>query len=324
MRIVIMETGSFGVPTAKMLYESEHEIAALVTKSKPEPRPNCAPLPDPEIVQLALAHGTPIYRFPKIKAPEAVEQLKKFEADLFFICDYGQILSHEGIQTARLGGINLHGSILPKYRGPAPVQWSVYNGDKIAGATVIHITPEVDAGPMLAIVKTEVGVDETADVLEARLAQMGAPFVLQAIHDFAQNSNHVATAIVQDPLLACGAPKLRKQDAQIDWCTSAEAIRNKIRAFEPWPRTFTTWKKSEKKPPLRLILLPTPQVVPPECITVPEGTRPGTVLHVGESLWVATGDGVLAIQRIQPAGKKEQSISDFQCGNPLKPGDVLL
>lgn len=321
MRIVIMETGSFGVPTVKKLYETGHEIVALVTRPKPVPRPNCAPLPDPEVVRIAEAHGTPVYRFPKIKAPEAVETLKKFGADLFFICDYGQILSHDGILAARLGGINLHGSILPKYRGPAPVQWSVFNGDKVAGATVIHITPEVDAGPILSIVRTDVGDDETADVLEERLAQLGAPAVIQAVEAFAQNSNYVAAAEIQDASQACGAPKLRKQDALIDWNCSAAAIRNKIRAYEPWPRTFTMWQKSEKKPPLRLILLPTPEIMTE--MTVPAGTLPGTVLKVGELLCVATGGGVLGIRRFQPAGKKEQTVSEFLCGNPIKPGDML-
>lgn len=318
MRIVIMETGGFGTPTVKKLYESKHEIVALVTQPKPEQKPGRAPLPEPEVVQLAQAHGTPILRFPKIKAPDAVEQLRRLNADVFFICDYGQILSKDGIQAARLGGINLHGSILPKYRGSAPVQWTILNGDKIAGATVIHITPEVDAGPMLSIVKTEVGDDETADVLEARLAELGAPEVLKALDALERDPEHIASAVVQDHAQACGAPKLRKQMAAIDWSASAVEIRNKIRAFEPWPRTFTTWQKSPNKPPVRLILLPAPEILP---MDAPEGTLPGTVLATGDVLAVATGNGVLGIRKIQPAGKKPQSVADFLCGNPLQPGN---
>lgn len=320
MRIVLMETGSFGVPTVKKLYESRHEIAALVTQPKPEPRPGREPLPDSEVVQLAEAHGTPILRFAKIKSPEAVEQLKALNADVFFICDYGQILSTEGIQAAKFGGINLHGSILPKYRGAAPVQWTLLNGDVKAGATVIHITPQVDAGPILSIVETDVDPNETADVLEARLAELGAPEVLRAFDQLELDPEHIATACVQDETLACGAPKLKKQMSQIDWTESAETIRNKVRAFEPWPRTFTTWQKSAKKPPMRIILLPIPEILPME---VPQGTEPGTVLAVGEVLAVASGKGVLGIRQIQPAGKKPQSIADFLCGNAIQVGDVL-
>ncbi|MBE6426059.1 MAG: methionyl-tRNA formyltransferase [Thermoguttaceae bacterium] len=320
MRIVVMETGSFGVPTVKLLYESRHEIAALVTQPKTENKTRREPLPEPEIVQLAEAHGTPILRFPKIKDPEAVAALRELNADIFFICDYGQILSPEGIQAARLGGINLHGSILPKYRGSAPVQWTILNGDAEAGATVIHITPEVDAGPMLSIVRTPVGENETADVLEARLAELGAPEVLRAIDALEKDPDHLAAAVIQDASQACGAPKIRKQMAQIDWSLSAEEIRNRVRAFEPWPRTFTTWQKSEKKPPMRLILLPVPELLAME---VPAGTVPGTVLAVGETLAVATGNGVLAIRQLQPAGKKPQSVFDFLCGNAIQVGDVL-
>lgn len=324
MRIVIMETGSFGVPTVKRLYESSHEIVALVTQPRPEEKPNAKPvrdaLPEPEVVQLAQAHGTPVLRFARIKNPEAVEQLKALQADVFFICDYGQILSKEGIQAARLGGINLHGSILPKYRGSAPVQWTVFHGDSVAGATVIHITPEVDAGPMLSVVKTDVDENETADQLERRLAELGAPEVVRAMDQLERDPNHVSTAIVQEAALACGAPKLKKAMAQIDWSTSAEAIRNKVRAFEPWPRTFTTWQKSPKKPPMRLILLPIPEIL---SIRVPEGTEPGTVLAVGDVLAVATGNGALGIRRLQPAGKKPQTIPEFLCGNSVQPGDVL-
>ncbi|MDO4630261.1 MAG: methionyl-tRNA formyltransferase [Planctomycetia bacterium] len=318
MKIVIMETGSFGVPTVKMLYESNHEIIALVTQVKPEGKPSREPLPEPEVVQIAVAHGTPILRFPKIKAPEAVAALKELNADIFFICDYGQILSSDGIQAARLGGVNLHGSILPKYRGSAPVQWTVFHGDKVAGATVIHITPEVDAGPMLSIVTTEVGENETADQLEQRLAELGAPEVIRALDALEKDPEHVARATVQDSSQACGAPKLKKSMSVIDWSTSAVAIRNKIRAFEPWPRTFTTWVKSAKKPPLRLILLPTPEILP---MNVPEGTEPGTILAVGDVIAVATGDGVLGIRHLQPAGKKPQSAADFRSGNGIQVGD---
>lgn len=315
-----MGTGSFGVPTLEMLYETEHEIAALVTQ--PAARsPRGKELPPPEIVQCAMRHGTPIVRFEKIKSPEAVAYLKSLNADLFFICDYGQILSREGIQAARLGGLNLHGSLLPRYRGAAPVQWAVYNGDKTAGITVIYITPEIDAGPMVEKAALEVLPDETADQLERRLAKLGAPCVVRAIHELAANEDLRNHALPQDPLQASGAPKLKKTDAHIDWTRSATQIRNQIRALEPWPRTYTDWERVPGKPPVRLMILPVPTLLSTE---LPPGTPPGTVLSVGETLDVATGDGILSIRRVQPSGKKPMDIPSFANGYGIKKGSVLF
>ena len=316
MKIVVIGTGAFGVPTFEALYRTPYEIAALVTQPKPETR---RPLPTPEMVQLAEAHGTPIHTFADIKSPEAVAALWNFHADLFFICDYGQILSQEGIRAARLGGLNLHGSLLPKYRGAAPVNWALYHGDKTAGITVIYITPEVDAGPMIASASLEVGPDETAPELEKRLARLGAPCVVQAVDELARDEAVQNHAVPQDASLACGAPKLKRRHSTIDWSQSAQQIHNQIRALEPWPRTITFWKKSPDKPALRLIPLPKTQV-----LDGPANEVPGTVLAVGETLQVATGDGILAISHLQPSGKKALTLPEFLCGNPMRVGDRLF
>ena len=319
MKIVVMETGAFGVPSVRALYETEHEILALVTRPRVE-NPTRRELPEPEIVQLAQSHGTPVLRFASIKSPEAVASLRELDADLFFICDYGQILSRDGISAARLGGVNLHGSLLPKYRGSAPVQWALWNGDSQTGVTVIHITPEIDAGPIMSAAKMTIPDDWTAAELEPALSELGAPLVVRAVEQLARDASTVNSAAVQDASAACPAPKLRKTHSPIDWTRGAREIRNQIRALEPWPRTFTTWQKSESKPPIRLILLPIPEIIDCE---IPDATPPGTVLSVGETLVVTTGCGALSIRKIQPAGKKPQTIPEFLCGNAVRPGDVL-
>lgn len=314
-----MGTGNFGVPSLRALYETGHEIAGLVTQPAALDRRG-RPLPDPEIVRLAEAHGTPLFRFAKIKSSEAVAQLRELCADVFFICDYGQILSHEGIVSARLGGVNLHGSLLPRYRGAAPVQWAMYHGDREAGVTVLHVTPEVDAGPMMDSASLTVPEDWTAVELERALAELGAPLVVRAM---ARLESGVDTfqAVPQDAAQVCGAPKLRKSHARVDWSRSAVEIRNQVRAFEPWPRAFTVWKRAGSDRELRLILLPIPDAVGD---SAPDGAAPGTVLHVGETLDIATGRGVLRVHRLQPEGKNAMDVPAFLRGYPMRPGDVCL
>lgn len=321
MKIVVMGTGSFGVPTLKALYETKHTIVALVTQqiSGVAARKGKT-APPPEIVQVAEQHGTVIHRFANIKSPEAVQFLKRLHADLFFICDYGQILSQEAIKTALFGGLNLHGSLLPKYRGAAPVAWAIYNGDKTTGITVIHITPEVDAGPMIAKADLDIDPNETALELENRLAKLGVPYVLDAINRLDRGEDPDQFAIPQDSTRVSGAPKLRKHHARIDWTRSAREIHDQIRAFEPWPRTFTDWERKPGKPPIRLIPhLPT-KVVDEEL----SSAEPGTILYVGQWLEVATGRGVLGISKLQPSGKKVLTIPEFHCGYTIHLGSRFI
>ncbi|MDO4569382.1 MAG: methionyl-tRNA formyltransferase [Planctomycetia bacterium] len=324
MRIIIMETGDFGVPAVEALLRSNHEILGLITRPVRYNRGG-NPLPDPKVALLAEEFGVPIYRFPKIKAPEAVETIRALEADIFFICDYGQILSPDGIKSTRLGGVNLHGSLLPRYRGAAPVQWAVYNGDKVSGISVLHVTPEVDAGPVMETLELPIDDAWTAADLEYELSKIGVQPVLNAIRALELDENQIHKSVPQNPLDASGAPKLRKEMSFVDWNRSAVEIRNQVRAFEPWPRTRTTWRRSEKKPPLELILLPIPQAIDAASAgySLPEGTRPGTVLRADSVVDVATGSGILRISDLQPANKKPMSAAEFLRGYPLTLGTIL-
>jgi methionyl-tRNA formyltransferase len=244
--------------------------------------------------------------------------------DLFIVCDYGQILSRDTLALARLGGINLHGSLLPKYRGAAPIQWAIYHGETVTGVTVIHMTPRLDAGPCLVQKRMQIGPDETAMDLEPRLAELGVSAVLEAIELL--ESGRAGAAIPQDPKLASKAPRLKKTDGLVDWSRSALEIRNQVRAFQPWPKTYTFWRRREGEP-LRLIFEDV-AVAADEVVKVTLGGHsrpaPGTVICADrQSLMILCGQGALLPQIVQPAGKRSMSIGEFLRGHPVREGDQL-
>jgi methionyl-tRNA formyltransferase len=308
----MMGSGPYAAPTLRSLLASRHEVAALVTQPLREGAAR-RPLPPSPMRVVATEHGLPILDPQSINTPEARTALAQLGADLMVVCDYGQILSPETLQVARLGGINLHASLLPKYRGAAPINWAIYHGDTVTGNTVLHITPSVDAGPCIARQKVAIDPDENAVELEARLAAMGAELVLSSID--ALESGHAAP-LPQDPAQATRARRLRKSDGQVDWTRTAEQICNQIRAFVPWPKTYTNLTR-EGREPQRLIL--------DAAHVEPGGTSggvPGTVIaSAGSQLAISTGAGLLTIDRVQPAGKRSMYIAEFLRGHPIRPGD---
>lgn len=308
MRILMFATGAFALPTLEALYAADHEVAALVTQPV---RPGTA-CGAPGLREVAAHHGTPIEEPPSVNTPEACQKLAAYRPNLLVVADYGQILGPPVLSIAPLGGINLHGSLLPKYRGAAPINWAIYHGERETGVTVIHMTPAVDAGPILAQAATAIGPDETAPQLEARLAQLGAPLVVETIEQLERGT---ARPQPQDPALATPARRLRKTDGQVDWSRPATAIYNQVRALEPWPRTYTWWHRRGK--PLRLILAAV-RPVQAERPAVPSGT----VVQAGEGgLLVSTGEGLLSLQAVQPEGKRVLEVDAFLRGYPVRAGD---
>jgi methionyl-tRNA formyltransferase len=311
MRLAMMGTGPFAVPAFRRLFETRHDMAALVTAPLRSARgKQIAPISD--IRDIAHEHQTPILDPEDINAPQAQTQLAELAADLFVVCDYGQILSAGSLAAARLGGINLHASLLPKYRGAAPINWAIYHGETETGVTVIHMTPRVDAGPCVAQARTDIGPDETAVELEVRLAEMGAWLVRRAIDNIEAGR---IEALPQDPAQASKAPRLKKSDGEVDWRRSAAAIRNQVRALEPWPKTYTFWHRSDG-PPVRLILGPV------DVVAVVGEHLPGTALAAeGCRLAIATSDGAVAPRGVQPSGKRMLPIGEFLRGYRVRPGD---
>jgi methionyl-tRNA formyltransferase len=313
MRLIMMGTGPFAVPTFRALYNTRHTVLALVTaplrmhRGKPVPPISC-------IRDVAAEHGTAILDPENINLPEAQAALSELAADLFVVCDYGQILSDATLATSRHGGINLHASLLPKYRGAAPIQWAIYHGETETAATVIHMTPQLDAGPCIAQSRVAIGPEETAAELEVRLADLGTQIVGQAIDAIEAGT---AQPLPQDASLACKAPRLKKTDGEIDWSRPAVAIKNQIRAMTPWPSNYTFWHRGDG-PSVRLILGPV------AVVDRPADAIPGTVVEASpHRLVIAAGHGAVSPQTIQPAGKRAMSVDEFLRGHPMRVGDRL-
>lgn len=319
MRLIMFGTGPFAVPTFESLLDSNHEVLALVTRPIADSgkRRKTAENPTRDVAEkLGLTIFDPV----NVNEVESVERLSGWQADLFVVCDYGQILSRECLGAAKRGGINLHGSLLPLYRGAAPINWAIFNGDPITGITIIHMTSRLDGGPCLVQMKTDIGPTETAEQIEPRLAQLGVRPVLEAIEQLEHWDGESSLGQRQDSATATRAPRLKKSDGQIDWTRSATQIFNQIRAFQPWPGSFTLWNSSKLKQPIRLI-------IHEATLIDQEGDdplKPGLVVAATPSeLIIQTGGGRLSINTLQPAGKRAMPVQDFLRGNAPVAGDLF-
>jgi methionyl-tRNA formyltransferase len=316
MRLLMLGTGPFAVPTFASLLDSNHEIVALVARPVPPPKGRVKSPPAP-MRDLAARRGVPILEPQDINAAATRETLAALDFELLVTCDYGQILSAETLASSPRGGINLHASLLPKYRGAAPINWALYHGEVETGVTVLHMTASLDSGPCLVQRRTTIGADEDAVQLESRLAELGVEAVHAALAMLAAWDGRSPLGAIQDPQQATKAPRLKKTDGQVAWTRSALQIANQVRAFKPWPGTFTTCQPAHGQP-LRLIL----DRVSPAAETL-DGA-PGQIVRVDKSrLLVATGNGLLSLERVQPAGKRSMAIGEFLRGHPLDVGDRL-
>lgn len=333
MKIVLMGTGPFAVPSFEKIASAGHEILGVVARPA-VPSAGKAP-PESPVVVWAKANGFSITTPDSINAVDTVAWLKGLRADLFVVCDYGQILSKEALGTARLGGINLHGSLLPRHRGAAPVQWSILSGDSHAGVSVIHMTPYLDAGPVLVRAHTPIGEHEDAGQLELRLSQLGVAPTLDAIAMLVENDS--PPSLPQDPAYATKAPRLKKADGQLNCRYPVKWIDRQIRGLQPWPGVFTNLLLPDGKS-MRLIIhraRPIPIATPS---VHPQSIDPGMLLYgkaieafraytasastvegtssatLGCVLAVATIDGYLSIENLQLAGKKAMTADEFLRG----------
>ena len=329
MRIVAIANGGFAIPTLRALKDSRHEVvAAIVMPLRTKRSGSKAGIPPVRAAVEEYLPETPVYSPENINSPEGVELIKSFNADLFFICDYGRILAKEVIESTRLGGINLHGSLLPKYRGAAPINRAIQAGERELGVSVIFIEPKFDAGPVVATTSYVPSLEDTAVEIEATLAQMGARLVVESLDRIESGS---VEPLVQDASGVSKAPKIKKEEGHIDWSSSSESIIDLYRAFQPWPRVYSDWisADSHKSTSTRLILGPfssfdqdgaAPVWVPEQYEDVPCGS---VLLVTKTNFWIKTGNGALRALAIQPAGKKPMSPEVFLRGYPIKVGDKL-
>jgi len=346
-RLVMMGTGTFARPTFEaILAEASAQVVGLVTQPDREggQQRGSTRQTGASLKEIAVARGIPIYQPESINTPEGVAQLQQWKPDLLVVAAYGQILKKEVHEAARWGGINVHGSLLPKYRGAAPVAHAILKGETTTGVTIIRMTTGLDAGDMLAQASLEIGPDETAGELEARLAPLGAQFALEVIHK-AREAGGISPlpATKQDPALVTKAPKLKKEDGLIDWSQSAERVVRQVRAMQPWPTAYTFLHRSNSRAQ-RLIVQSAHlgfrmDDVPPELRNLSQrffsdalqNSEPGKVLFdpvFGNARWktrilVSTGLNAIEILTLQPAGKKLMTAAEFLRGYPLQPGDCF-
>ena len=316
LNMILMGTGPFAVPSFEAIRAAGHKISLVVTRPQPPVKSRKGPPPSP-VRDWATEHRLPIFDPASINDQTSVDRLGELKSDLLVVCDYGQILKPPALESARLGGINLHGSLLPKYRGAAPVQWAMLSGDMVTGVSVIHMTPRLDGGPVVTIRQTPIRDDETAGQLEERLSEIGVAATIEAVDLLAGWDGTSTIGQVQDIDLATKAPRLKKSDGRIDWTRTARQVDCHVRGMQPWPVAFTELIVAEGKPPIRLAI---------KEISIPEvesgGHQPGEVV-TADGFGVATADAVIRIERLQPAGKKEMGGGDFLRGHQPSPGTLL-
>ncbi len=328
MRIVVMANGPFAVPTCKRLLAEGHDIPLVVVR--PFADPSAKKLPPAPVRDWANANKLPLFEPASINDPAAIAELQKHSADLFFVCDYGQILSKACLAVTPLGGINLHGSLLPRHRGAAPVQWTLLRGDSEAGVSVIHMTPGLDAGPVLSIASTKVQCDENAGQLELRLSEIGVEATLQAITQLEHWNRSTTIGVIQSSSEVTKAPRFAKAHGQLDFRLPAEYLVRLVRALQPWPGTFAELRFPDGKQVRMLVRLA-------RASDHQSGKAPGAAwscnaaelgLEAGAPwqrvLAVSCSDSTLLIARLQPAGKREMDAEEFLRGHALLSGAEFL
>lgn len=309
LRIIFMGTPEFAAVTLQALINSPDEVVAVVTQpDKGRGRGRKVTAPPTKI--LAEQYNIPVLQPTKIKTEEFHNGLLSYQPDLIVVAAYGRILPQSLLELAPMGCINVHGSLLPKYRGAAPIQWTVINGEKEAGVTIIQMDEGMDTGDMLLKATITTSPDETAGSLFEKLAKLGASTLLSAVKGIKAGS---VIPTPQDHDRATLAPMLKKEDGRIDWSRSAREISCLIRGLDPWP---SAWCSMEGK---RLRLF-SPQIVEGS----KENTAPGMVLKADrQGLLVACGRDNLLFKALQPEGKKRMDVASFINGHPIAVGTSL-
>jgi len=307
-RIVFMGTPEFSVPTLKGLHDSHHDLLAVVTKPD-RPKGRGRRMEASAVKQTACGLAYPVLQPARIKEPQFLENIIALDPDLFVVVAYGHILPRSVLAIPRLGAINIHASLLPKYRGPAPIQWAIINAEQETGVTTMWMDEGMDTGDILLTGKVSIGPEETAEGLYGRLADVGARLLIQTLEQLASGA---VLGTPQEESEATYAPFLKKEDGHMDWSKDARSLDAFIRGVNPWPGAFTSLFGKRLK------------VFGCKIARKGTGERPGTVLEgfPGE-LDVATGRGVVSLTEVQLESGKRLPIEIFLRGCPVPPGTLL-
>ena len=305
MRLVFLGTPAFAVPTLERLVERGHQVLAAVTQPD-RPKGRGQTLAPPPVKEAALRFGVPVYQPERVKRPESVEYLRSLAPEAMVVVGYGQIIPQSIIDIPPLGILNVHASLLPKYRGARPIQWAIVNGETSTGVTIMRIDAGLDTGPMLLKAETAIGDDETAIDLGRRLSVMGADLLVEALDALAAGR---VVPQPQDNSQATYAPMLKKEDGRIDWRRSAVQIHNQVRGMQPWPGAYSIFRGGSLH-----IWCARP--------TEAAGHPPGTLLRI-KPLLVACRVGALELIEVQMEGRKRMPAADFANGQRLVENEVL-
>lgn len=310
MRIVFMGTPDFAVPALEKLIEA-HEVVAVVTQ--PDKRKGRGKaMAFPPVKEAALAHDIPVYQPLKVKEEEFQKELFALAPDVIVVAAFGQILPESILNQPKYGCINIHASLLPKYRGAAPIQWAVINGEKESGITTMYMAKGLDTGDMLEKVTVPLTEEETGDSLHDKLAALGGDLILSTLEKL---ENGTAVRTVQDDSLSCYARMLTKEMGEIDWNQDAVSIERKIRGLNSWPSAYTHLGDKTLKIWKAQVEETTPET---------EEAAPGTIVRVEkDSFAVKTGSNLLKVTEVQLQGKKRMPVQAFLLGYKLEEGTSL-
>lgn len=308
LRIIFMGTPDFAASNLQALIDGSDDVVAVVTQPN-RPKGRGKKLTPPAVKLLAESAGIPVLQPAKIRTEEFLNGLLSYQPDLIVVTAYGRILPPSLLELAPMGCINVHGSLLPRHRGAAPIQWSVIKGDKEVGVTVIRMDEGMDTGDTLLKASILTDPDETAATLFNKLANLGTETLLKAIKGLKDGT---IAPTPQDHSMATEAPMLKKTDGLVDWSKSSGELESLIRGLDPWPSAFCFLNGKR----LRLFR--------PEVVYKETDAQPGTLIRTDKrGLLIACGKDALLIKEIQPEGKKRMTVEAFICGCPLEPGTLF-
>ena len=309
MRILFMGTPDFAVASLAALLEADHEVCGVFTQPD-KPKNRGMKLQASPVKEYAIAHDIPVFQPLKMKDGEAMGYIRDLAPELIVVAAYGRILPSDILDYPAYGCINVHSSLLPKYRGAAPINWAILNGEKTTGVTIMHMAPELDAGDMILQGETAIGPNETAPELFGRLAELGGKLLVEAVDLLASGQ---APRRPQDAAVSTYAPMLSRELSPIDWSKGASALHDQVRGLLPWPCATAEFGGVRCK------------VFSTDIIDGTTDLAPGTVAEAGKTgIVMACGNGtLLRIKELQPDGKKRMATADFLRGHPLTVGEKL-